>query len=272
MATCFVIQPFDRGKFDRRYKDTFKPAIEAAGFEPYRVDEDPSVSIPIEQIEKGIREAAVCFIEITTDKPNVWFELGYAIACSKSLVMVCEKDARPKFPFDVQHRNIIVYDTDAASDYTTLGKEIIERLKAIDKTEVALEKLSKEPPLTDFKGLSAYERFVITAIVGNLSGVGRATPEYIIRKEAGKNGLTDFAISLGLQKLSLKQFITHDVSPPDEQWGDPYLAYSLTDKGWQWIVDNEDQFVLQRRSPPPPPQRTQRPDPDLDAEPDDIPF
>jgi hypothetical protein len=48
MATCFVIQPFDRGKFDRRYKDTFKPAIEAAGFEPYRVDEDPSVSIPIE--------------------------------------------------------------------------------------------------------------------------------------------------------------------------------------------------------------------------------
>jgi hypothetical protein len=56
MVTCFVIQPFDAGKFDGRYKDTFKPAIEAAGFEAYRVDKDPSVSIPIEQIEKGIRK------------------------------------------------------------------------------------------------------------------------------------------------------------------------------------------------------------------------
>jgi hypothetical protein len=102
MATCFVIQPFDGGKFDGRYKDTFKPAIIDAGFEAYRVDEDPSVSIPIEHIEKGIREAAVCFAEITIDKPNVWFELGYAIACRKPIVMVCERNARSKFPFDVQ--------------------------------------------------------------------------------------------------------------------------------------------------------------------------
>jgi hypothetical protein len=86
MATCFVIQPFDRDRFDGRYKDTFKPAIEAAGFEPYRVDEDPTVSIPIEHIEKGIREAAVCFAEISLDNPNVWFELGYAIALVKPLV------------------------------------------------------------------------------------------------------------------------------------------------------------------------------------------
>ena len=55
MAKCFVIQPFDRDKFDRRYEETFKPAIEAARYEPYRVDKDPSVEIPIEQIEKGIR-------------------------------------------------------------------------------------------------------------------------------------------------------------------------------------------------------------------------
>jgi hypothetical protein len=33
MATCFVIQPFDGGKFDGHYTDTFKPAMEAAGFQ-----------------------------------------------------------------------------------------------------------------------------------------------------------------------------------------------------------------------------------------------
>jgi hypothetical protein len=35
MPTCFVIQPFDSGKFDKRFKETFAPAIVAAGFEPY---------------------------------------------------------------------------------------------------------------------------------------------------------------------------------------------------------------------------------------------
>jgi len=50
MPTCFVIQPFDSGKFDKRFRDIFKPAIEAAGLEPYRVDDDPSVDIPIEAI------------------------------------------------------------------------------------------------------------------------------------------------------------------------------------------------------------------------------
>jgi hypothetical protein len=73
---CFVIQPFDNGPYDKLFKETCRPAIIAAGFEPYRVDEDPSASIPIEQIEKKIREAAFCFAEITADNPNVWFELA----------------------------------------------------------------------------------------------------------------------------------------------------------------------------------------------------
>lgn len=41
MSTCFVIQPFDGGPFDKRYDDVIAPAIVAAGLEPYRVDRDP---------------------------------------------------------------------------------------------------------------------------------------------------------------------------------------------------------------------------------------
>ena len=29
MAPCFVIQPFDGGRLDKRYANTFKPATEA---------------------------------------------------------------------------------------------------------------------------------------------------------------------------------------------------------------------------------------------------
>ena len=55
MRKCFVMQPFDKGVFDKRYESVFSPAISAAGVEPYRVDRDPSVSIPIQEIENGMR-------------------------------------------------------------------------------------------------------------------------------------------------------------------------------------------------------------------------
>ena len=71
MAICFVIQPFDDGKFDKRFVDIFAPAIKAAGLEPYRVDQDPAVEIPIDAIEDRIKAASVCLAEITTDNPNV---------------------------------------------------------------------------------------------------------------------------------------------------------------------------------------------------------
>lgn len=48
MDKCFVIQPFDNDKFDKRYQDIFKPAIDKAELDPYRVDKDLSVRIPID--------------------------------------------------------------------------------------------------------------------------------------------------------------------------------------------------------------------------------
>jgi hypothetical protein len=71
MARCFVVQPFDKGPFDKRYDDVLAPAIEAAGVKPYRVDRDPSVLIPIETIEEYIRESEYCLADISLDNPNV---------------------------------------------------------------------------------------------------------------------------------------------------------------------------------------------------------
>jgi len=71
MQTCFVIQPFDGDTFDKRFDEIFAPAIRDAGLEPYRVDRDPDVEVPIDAIETGIQSATVCLADITTDNPNV---------------------------------------------------------------------------------------------------------------------------------------------------------------------------------------------------------
>jgi nucleoside 2-deoxyribosyltransferase len=127
MPTCFVIQPFDGGPFDKRYEDTLAPAIRAAGIDPYRVDRDENAVIPIESIEEGIRRADVCLADITTDNPNVWLEVGFALASGKSVVLVCSHE-RVKFPFDVQHRTIIRYKTEAKRDFETLADQVTKRL------------------------------------------------------------------------------------------------------------------------------------------------
>ena len=114
------MQPFDGGDFDSRYADVLVPAIRDANLEPYRVDQDPKVSIPIQEIENGIRDSRLCLADISIDNPNVWFELGFAIASSKEVVLICSDQRLSKFPFDVQHRAIIRYSTGAPRAFEAL--------------------------------------------------------------------------------------------------------------------------------------------------------
>ena len=71
MVSCFVIQPFDGGVYDRRFDETYAPAIQEVGLTPYRVDRDPGAVIPISQIEDSIRNAAVCLAEISEDNETI---------------------------------------------------------------------------------------------------------------------------------------------------------------------------------------------------------
>ena len=130
MSTCFVIQPFDDGPFDKRYDDVFVPAISEANLEAYRVDRDPSAFIPMDEVEKRIREADACLADISESNPNVWFELGFALAAGKPVVLVCLEKPDRRFPFDIQHRKIITYKTESARDFEDLKTKITDGLKA----------------------------------------------------------------------------------------------------------------------------------------------
>jgi hypothetical protein len=243
MATCFVIQPFDGGAFDKRYEDVFEPAIRGVGLEPYRVDRDPSVSIPIEQIESGIRSATVCLADITTDNPNVWFELGFAIASRKDVVMVCSDDRKTKFPFDVQHRTIIKYSTESLRDFRQLQDRISERLTALLKMSASISSVAVSP-LEDVEGLSQHEIVALVAIAGNLEHPSDGVSTYIIRQDAGRAGYTSVAITIALAGLLKKSLI---VSALESDYnGEEYTVNKLTDSGMQWLIANQDKLVLRR--------------------------
>jgi len=243
---CFVIQPFDSGKFDKRFDDVYRLAIEDAGLEAYRVDRDPSAEVPIESIERGIRRAAVCLADITVDNPNVWYELGYAFACGKPVVLVCSVERTGKrFPFDIQHRAIIKYRPDAPSDFEQLRKTITSRIKAYLEKGAAMRQMAASERLASFKGLSQPELIVLAAVAGNALLPNDTASLYYVQREAEQVGLTNIGFALGIRRLNTRAFI--EISQEVNEHGDGYAAVvSLTDTGWTWIENNEDRFLIKR--------------------------
>ena len=147
---------------------TEEPAIKAAGLEAYRVDKDPGVSVPIESIERGIKQASICLADITTDNPNVWYELGYAFALGKPVVMACCSEERigKKYPFDIQHRRVISYQADSVSDFDKLRDNLTAQITAFLQKGEMLQRLSGTDQIAPVEGLTQAEMQVLLAAIG----------------------------------------------------------------------------------------------------------
>jgi len=242
MGTCFVIQPFDNGKFDKRYESVFDPALSEAGLIAYRVDRDPSVSIPIHDIESGIRTSDLCFADITTDNPNVWFELGFSIAVHREVVLVCSDERDTKFPFDVQHRNIIRYATTAPQDFEELKPKITARIKAIQKKNVDIGRIAHSTAIKDTEGLSQHELVALVTVMQNSFFSNGYVSGYTVKNDMNNAGFTDIAVSISLKQLIAKGYIISDL------WSDrsdePYSVYKTTETGDKWVMDNQEKLTL----------------------------
>ena len=247
MNRCFVMQPFDGGPFDKRYDDVFVPAIKDADLEPYRVDRDPSVSIPIDEIETGIRRSELCLAEITTDNPNVWFELGYAIGVKKEVILVCSEERKSRFPFDVQHRNIIRYKTEAPQDFQYLRVEITKRIQAIREKMRAIDTTSQISPVAETEGLTQHEMVALVSIMQNSFMSGGTVSAWTIQQDMNSAGFTAIAIGLSLKALLNKGMILSDVE--HDRDGDPYSIYKMNSKGEDWLLNNQGKLILKNEKP-----------------------
>lgn len=239
---CFVIQPFDEATYEKRYRDIFKPAIKDADIEPYRVDKDRSADVIISAIEEGIEKSDLCFAEITADNPNVWYELGYANAQGKPVIMVCNKGR--KLPFDIRHRRIIQYEGDSISDFENLKKEITDSIKKV------LNKISSITKLTNPVSISSkYEMppYILTTLVIIVSNYDRANNQGVsfdqINKEMNQAGFNALASRLAIRQLTDEAFLYTEYVDVTYYEGDSYGQVEVmmpTDKAIEWLLQNQD--------------------------------
>jgi len=247
MGFCFVIQPFDDPN-DKRFEDVFVPAIKDAGLDAYRVDRDPSATILIEEIEDRINASEACLADITIDNPNVWYELGYALAAGKEVVLVCAEGRRDRFPFDIQHRRVIKYKVESPRDFDQLKADISTQLGAKLERRATMEIVATRALAAPQAGLNPQQLAALVAIAQQqVTNEGLAI--YQIRTEMSNVGFTEIATTIAIRSLIrmglVETFVAAEYNQDEE-----YTAYRATERGLDWLEQNQDKLSLRSDATP----------------------
>ncbi len=159
---CFVLMPFgqkpDRsGKlidFDAVYRDLIEPAIERAGLEPLRADEEMGGGIIHKPMFERLILCEFAVADLTTANANVFYELGVRHATRPWSTVLLFAEGGGQLPFDVAPLRAIPYGLDASgrpsradADAATLAERLTEAREGT--TDSPLYELVEDFPEVD---------------------------------------------------------------------------------------------------------------------------
>lgn len=107
----FVLMPFAE-EFDDIYKLGIKPACVEAGAYAERADEQIFEGSILEQVYNQISKADIIVADMTDRNPNVFYEVGYAHALGKKVILLTQRE--DDIPFDLLHYPHIIYENKIA--------------------------------------------------------------------------------------------------------------------------------------------------------------
>ncbi len=127
---CFVIMPisdqgdYPKGHFTKVYEQIIKPAVEDAGYIPYRVDENKISDTIINKIFDAIQECPMAICDLSNRNPNVLYELGLRQAYDKPVVLI--QDNKTESIFDVSGISTVYYQSDRLYENVLDAREKIK--------------------------------------------------------------------------------------------------------------------------------------------------
>jgi len=136
---CFVLMPFGKKPdsagstvdFDAVYRELIVPAVEEAGLQPLRADEEMTGGIIHKPMFERLILCPYAVADLTTANANVFYELGLRHAVRPwSTVLIFSEGGR--LPFDVSHLRAFRYQLTAEGtpeNLETARKALVERLR-----------------------------------------------------------------------------------------------------------------------------------------------
>jgi hypothetical protein len=117
----FVLMPFS-SEFDDVYQLGIKPACKEAEAYCERLDEQIFSEGMLERIYNQVSKADLIVADMSGQNPNVFYEVGYAHALGKTVILLTKESS--DIPFDLKHRFHLVY----GSSITKLKDELRSRV------------------------------------------------------------------------------------------------------------------------------------------------
>ena len=149
----FVLMPFDV-EFNDIYKFGIKGAAEDVGAYAERVDEQIFTEGILERIFNQISKADVIVADMTGRNPNVFYEVGYAHALGKIVLLLTQN--ADDIPFDLKHRPHTVY----AGQIDILREELTQKLNwAISELKRKKSQISSEQFIVSISGIEIPEDY-----------------------------------------------------------------------------------------------------------------
>jgi hypothetical protein len=110
------------GGYDEVYDDVVKEVCESYEIRVLRADEVSGPGLIIGDIMSEIFISQLIIADITPSNPNVYFEVGYALAFGKPMIFLAQKGT--SLPFDVAGFRVLFYED-------TIGgkKKLEERMR-----------------------------------------------------------------------------------------------------------------------------------------------
>lgn len=225
--------------------------MRSANVQPQRADQILGLMPVIEKIESAIRDAAICVADVSVDNPNVWLEVGYALALNRPCVILCDRSKRERLPFDIQHRPVILYRTDSKSGYEELEKNLVRLVENELKKERSIQ---TAPVLKTGIRLEGGLRDYEVALLSTLLALWPSSPigalHWDLEKKLKTMRFKDVALGLGIANLLeigyIQQTLTEEVDH-----GEFYQVkrYQITPQGISWLREHEDQLDIRQDIP-----------------------
>jgi tetratricopeptide (TPR) repeat protein len=164
---AFVVMPFGRkpgpdGRlidFNSIYQQLIKPALEKAGFEPFRADEETISGDILTDMFQELLLADLVIADLSIDNANAFYELGVRHALRKRGVVHIQS-GRAYLPFDIFNVRTIPYHTgeDGKPDLDQVKKDIDTIAKVAQATYASDIDRVHSPIFNLLDGLSEPDR------------------------------------------------------------------------------------------------------------------
>lgn len=121
---AFVVMKFGDEALDSAYEGVVRPLLSDFGFAPLRIDEIQDSGKISQQVLYALRRSAVIVADLSGERPNCYYEAGFAHAMGKAIIFSIRKGER--IHFDLADHRFIEWTTEA-----DLRKKLRRRLEAL---------------------------------------------------------------------------------------------------------------------------------------------